>query len=167
MVTGGFRYALIMVPALLAPACHRHEQSSSVIAMSDQTSAKQLISGFYGLEGEGNSWRWTARRFTASLKPPEGAATRGARLVVHLFVPDSQIEVTGPLTLDASIDNKPLAPETFSKGGSYEYVRTLPAAVLDTNILPVEFCLDKAHRASEDDPRELGIVVSKLELVSP
>ena len=63
------------------------------------------------------------------------------------------------MTLTASVDGQPLAPETFDKSGSYDYVRDVPACFLDTNVLPVSFSLDPYSPKSETEGRDLGGVV--------
>jgi hypothetical protein len=130
--------------------------------MNDLRHADQLISGFYGVEE--NKWRWTAKQFTVGLGPPPGAGQRGAKLVVQLYIPDGHVEKLGPVKLRAEAGGKALAPETFDKGGSFTYARDVPAATLDTNLLPVTFTLDKAMPPSPGDGRELGAVVTAIGL---
>jgi len=121
----------------------------------------QLTYGFYAPESEG--WRWVARSFAVALTPPSGLGSRGARLTVHLFLPETEIQTIGPLTLNASIDGWSLGPEIYAKGGSAEFVRDLPFEVMDTNILPIQFCFDKAITPAVDG-RELAAVISQISL---
>jgi hypothetical protein len=130
--------------------------------MSDTKLAGQLIHGFYFVEGD--RWRWTARSFSVALKPP-GTAPSGATLVLRLFVPPAQIETVGPLTLYAGIDGHALKPETYATPGTFEYTRDIPVELLDTNIVPVDFCLDKATPPSPREGRELGIIVTTVALI--
>jgi hypothetical protein len=143
--------------AVAAPTSH--------LEMGDRTAPNQFIRGFYGVEG--NGWRWTARAFSVALKPPVGAATGGGRLVMHLYAPKVQLQKLGPLTLYASIDGRALGLETYARPGFYNYVRHIPADLLDTNIVPIDFCLDKASPPSPDDGRELGLIVTSVALVRP
>jgi hypothetical protein len=63
------------------------------------------------------------------------------------------------MTLTAFVDGQPLAPETFEKGGSYDFVRDIPACFLDTNLLPISFSFDAYSPRSGADGRDLGAVV--------
>jgi hypothetical protein len=134
--------------------------------MDDPSTANQLISGFYDVEGGAgdNAWRWTGPDFSVALRPPSGAAQRGARLQLRLYFPEAQIQKLGPMTLAAFIDGEPLAPETYIQGGSYEYVRDIPACFLDTNVLPIRFSFDPYLPHSATDGRDLAAVVSMAAL---
>lgn len=133
--------------------------------MGDPAISDQLISGFYAVEGGtgDDAWRWSGPDFSLALAPPP-EAQHGARLVVRLYFPETQIQKLGPMTLTASIDGEPLQPETYSQGGSYEFVRDVPACFLDTNVLPVTFSFDRYAPRSETEGRDLGAVVSMAAL---
>ena len=131
--------------------------------MSDPQTAYQLVSGFYGVEG--HAWRWTARKFSVGLKPPPGAAGNGAKLRVDLYIPDVLIQQLGPMNLSASIDGRSLDAEKFTEPGLHQYRRDIPAAWLDSNIIPVNFSLDKSAPPVGVMGRELGIVVSAIGLI--
>jgi hypothetical protein len=128
--------------------------------MGDPSTASQLISGFYGLEGRagGDAWRWTGPDFSVALAPP-ASAQRGTRLLLRLYFPETQIQKLGPMTLTAFVDGQPLAPETFENSGSYDFVRDVPACFLDTNLLPISFSFDAYSPRSRADGRDLGVVV--------
>jgi hypothetical protein len=145
---------------LLLTGCHRVNAPASVIHMGEQAAFNQLISGFYGVEGNGadNTWRWTGADFSLALAPPPSAQS-GARLLLRLYFPETQIQKLGPMTLTAFVDGKPLAPETYDKGGSYDFVRDVPACLLDTNVLPITFSFDPYSPKSDADGRDLGAVV--------
>jgi len=147
---------------ILLSGCHAVKEPVSSLDMADTASARQLLFGFYQLEGD--SWRWTAREFAAALKPPDGAEKRGATLRLQLYVPDTQIEMLGPMTLAASAGKYALDAETFSKGGTFSYARHIPADALATSLLPVNFCFDKSLSPLVADGRELTVTVSKIEL---
>ena len=144
--------------------CHgkRVPPLSSDLRMSDKKSAKQLIAGFYDLEQ--NQWRWTARRFAVVLQPPAGSERTGAVLQLKVFMPESQIQKLGPMTLSADVGEVSLAPETFTKGGSFSYCRNIPPKLISPNLLPVVFRFDKALTPFEVDGRELAVVVLEVSL---
>ena|ERR1700722_6977061 len=145
-------------------ACHEVRQPLSKIDIAETRSADQLLSGFYAPEN--GAWSWTAQEFTAVLKPPDGAEQRGATLELHLYIPDSQIESIGPMTLSATTGGYVLHAEKFSKGGTYIYSRKIPKDALATSLLPVKFCFDKARAPYVGDGRELAAIVSRIELLT-
>jgi hypothetical protein len=144
----------------LLAGCHRLNAPASLVRMGDPKSATQLISGFYGVEGSGgdNAWRWTGPDFSLALAPP-AQAPRGVRLLLKLYFPETQIQKLGPMTLTAFLDGKPLEPETYAKGGSYDFVRDVPACFLETNVLPITFSFDPYSPRSTAEGRDLGAVV--------
>lgn len=154
------RRAFLAAGLVLLAGCHRIKAPASVIQMGDAAAANQLISGFYGIEGRGgnDAWRWTGPDFSLALAPPP-MPQQGARLLLRLYFPETQIEKLGPMTLTAFVDGLPLAPETYAKGGSYDFVRDVPACFLDTNVLPISFSFDPYSPGSEADGRDLGAVV--------
>lgn len=145
---------------ILLAGCHRVNAPASVIHMADPAAASQLMKGFYAVEGSsgGNRFRWAGSDFSIALAPPP-TASHGARLLLRLYFPETQIQKLGPMTLTAFVDGEPLAPETYTKGGSYDFVRDIPACFLDTNVLPISFSFDPYSPKSENDPRDLGAVV--------
>jgi hypothetical protein len=128
----------------------------------DPDSARQLIEGFFQIEEF--SWRWTAQRFSVVLRTPEGAAGESATLAVALAVPQAEIERLGKITLTAAIGADSLKPETFAKAGSYTYTRDVPAGVLKTENVRIDFRLDKAMKPGGNDLRELGVIVKSIGL---
>ena len=150
-------WPLVFMVALTG--CHRMKAPASVVRMSDLSAANQLLSGFYGVEGRGdNAWRWTGPSFSLALAPPP-VTPHGAHLLLRLYFPETQIQKLGPMTLTAFVDGEPLAPETYDKSGSYDFVRDIPACFLDTNVLPVSFSIDPYAPHSETEARDLGAVV--------
>jgi len=135
---------------------------ASTIDMGDAQATPQLVSGFYAIES--NSWRWTMRQFSVDLRPPMGAASKGAALVLKLTLPEPVLQAHPSLTLSVSVNGNKLAPQTWSKAGSFVYQRDLPAAWMTGSSVRVDFELDKALPPSEKDARELGVVVSKVGL---
>ena len=133
--------------------------------MNDPETGKQLVSGFYGLEG--NSWRWTARQFVVMFPGCRGAdihKTHNLRLSV--FVPEGQIQMLGPLTLNADVNGTVLTSETFSHPGVHTYIRSVPDSAVESNIVPVVFFLDRATSPAATDGRELGLVVNDAQLTA-
>jgi len=128
--------------------------------MDDAADAGQLISGFYSVEGGGgeNAWRWTGPKFSLALAPPADVK-RGARLRLKVYFPETQIQKLGPTTLTASVDGEAFASQTYVQGGSYDFVRDVPACLLDTNVLPISFSVRPYVPKSEQDGRDLGAVV--------
>ncbi len=149
---------------LLASACHSLPQPASSLSVADRSAERQLLSGFYFLEQ--NKWRWTAREFAAALKPPADAGRKGGRLVLHFFLPPAITQEFGPITLSAKLDNIFLTSQTYSQSGDHFYTRPIPAHLLDTSLIRVDFCLDKYLPPRGPGGRELGTVVTNLALIS-
>jgi hypothetical protein len=166
---------LAALPLLLAPlGCRRSRKvkvqateeeaprMASIIHMSDPKTASQLVSGFYDVEQ--NAWRWAQKRFSVVLRPPTGAAQRGAALNLRFTVPDVVITRLQSVTISASVNGSPLPPETYSKPGEFTYSRDVPPNLLTGESVRVDFTLDKAMAPSEADQRELGVVVLSVGL---
>ena len=135
---------------------------ASVLHVSDPKIEPQLISGFYGIEG--NAWRWTARQFSVVLRVPAGAAQRGAALDLALTVPQVTIDKLKTVTLSATADGHPLPPETYNQTGQFDYKRDLAPGTLPNSSVRLEFQLDKAMAPANGDLRELGIIVRSISL---
>lgn len=133
--------------------------------MNDSAVKDQLLSGFYKVEGEG--WRWASQQFAVSLRPPADARKKGATLQLALYIPQSQIDALGPMTLSAVVnDGCPLPSETFSKAGSYIYSRDVPDSETGANVMRVDFCFDRAKSPGVSDGRELTAVITSVSLQS-
>ena len=132
--------------------------------MGDPKTATQLISGFYGIEQ--NAWRWTARRFTLVLRPPLGAAQKGATLQLRLTVPSVIVEKLKTIALSATIDGASFPPETYTQAGDYTYTRDVAPALLAGQSVRVDFQLDKSIPPAGADLRDLGLVVLSAGLES-
>jgi hypothetical protein len=171
-----FWLALSIAALVLAPtACKRKKVQvgatdeetrgmMSVLNMGDQKVEPQLVKGFHGVEA--GAWRWTEKQFTVTLKPPFGAAQKGAKLTVKLTVPPVVIEKLKTVSLTANAGGTMLAPETYTTPGDYFYVRDLPASVLGGDAVRVDFQLDRAMAPAPPDIRELGIIVLNIGLES-
>jgi len=162
--------AILVLSLAVAPlGCKRHRRVmvqtveeapvlASVVATADPHIAKQLISGFYGVEQ--NSWRWTAGRFSVLLRPPRTAAANGAVLQLKLAIPEVALSRLKGVSLSAYVNGTALAPETYTRAGQYIYSRDVPGKLLAGDVARVDFSLDKTIAPTAADQRELGVVVS-------
>lgn len=144
-----------------APTVAAKPPVASVLAMNDPQAATQLITGFYAVEQ--NSWRWTAGRFSAVLAAPPGAERTGGTLSFGFTIPDAIFSRLGPLTLTAAAGGTVLRSETYKAAGKYTFHADIPAALLATGSVKVDFALDKSvPPGTAGDQRELGIIASSL-----
>ena len=159
--------------AVAATACRRtprpvleNESAAveSVVPLGDARYAGQLNRGFYQIEQ--NAWRWTAGRFSVTLKTPPGAAQKGAFLVVEFSVPPLIVEKYGNVTLNLSVNGISLAPATYTSAGQQRLRRPVPAEAFVADVVACDFVLDKILPPSPADKRELGIIVSSIGLES-
>jgi hypothetical protein len=155
--------AAAMVLSLALAGCQTKQiPFSSDLKMSDPSAERQLLAGFYGIEA--GQWRWAKRRFVVVLRPPQDSVKNGATLTIKLFIPGSQMEKLGDVTITADIGDVTLAPGTFSEPGSLTYSREVPGSLTGSELVPVVFTLDKALAPFQADGRELGAVVSEVSL---
>jgi len=136
----------------------------SVINVADPRGSAQLTRGFHGLENQ--SWRWTMKNFTATLRPPKEAAQKGARLELKFTIPDVMFNRVGPMTVDARINGIDLGPQTYSNAGDFNYTRDIPANALAADAVAVDFAVDKGLPPGDPDPRELAVIVTSVGLTS-
>lgn len=137
---------------------------ASVLKMSDQAATVQLLKGFHSLEG--GSWRWTAGRFQVLLRPPAGAAQKGATLSFAFSLPDVVIQKLSALSLSASIGSTKLTTEKYSKPGPYTFSADVPATLLTGETVIVDFEFDKSLPSGSVDQRELAAVATSIGLES-
>ena len=168
------RHVLIASVSLFAAACHKTEPDlsayteeepphpSSVIHVADPSESRQLLSGWYPVEG--NAWRWTARNFSAVLRPPPGSPRLGALLEFRLSVPEVVIRTLKFITISGSLPGMQLSPETYLTPGDFAYARDIPPGTLSGDSVRVDFALDKAILPSQADGRELGVIAHSLSL---
>jgi hypothetical protein len=135
----------------------------STVRMGDTTASAQLLKGFYAVEN--NLWRWTAGKFSVLLKTPAGAAQSGATVSLVFTVPDPVIQKLRKLSLTASINGMALKTEEYTTAGPYTFSADIPAALLGTESVKVDFALDKSLPPGVDK-RELGVIASSVGLVS-
>jgi hypothetical protein len=165
----------VMALLVLAPAgCKRKKKTRavedandgqlvSILNAADPRAAVQLTRGFHSIEND--SWRWTAKDFSVTLRRPTGAEQKGATLEVKLTVPDAVFSRVGPQTLSAKVGGFALEPEHFTKAGDYTYTRDVPATALARETVAIDFSVDKAIPPGDQDVRELAIIVSTVGLL--
>jgi hypothetical protein len=165
---------LAALPLVFAPGCRRAKKvqvqateeeaprMASVVHMSDPKTAGQLVTGFYDVEN--NSWRWSQRRFSVVLRPPVGAAQRGANLSLKFTIPDVVIAKLKDVEVSAVLNGTALPPEKYTKPGEYTYTREVAQTLLTGESVRIDFTLDKAMAPGETDQRELGVVVASIGL---
>jgi hypothetical protein len=132
----------------------------TMVHVADPRGSLQLVRGFHDVEQ--SAWRWTMRKFSVTLRPPAGAAQKGATLQLKFAVPDPVIERLKDITLVANVQGVPLESETCRKPGEYTYTRDVPARAFSGDAVTVDFALDKVLPPSASDNRELGVVVSSV-----
>lgn len=140
------------------------QELQSVVQMNDVRAGEQLLSGFYSIEGD--AWRWTAGKFSASLKPPPGAVQDGARLELKLNIPDVVVQQLGAITLSASAGGARLTPAKYSAAGNYVYAADVPVDALRGPSVTVEFSTDKTLPATQIEKRELALIVTSVGLIA-
>jgi hypothetical protein len=166
--------ASLLLVAFVSTSCRIKKKSAakaeddgqlvSVINVADPRGSVQLTRGFHGLENQ--SWRWTMKNFTATLRPPAASAQKGAKLELKFTIPEVMFNRVGAMTLDARINGNDLGPQTFSSAGDYTYTRDVPASALLSDAVAVDFAVDKGLPPGDPDPRELAVIVTSVGLTS-
>jgi hypothetical protein len=171
-----FLFPVLMIAVLaVAPAgCKRKKRQTkteptatqsagglaTMVHAADPATASQLARGFHGVES--NSWRWTAGAFAVTLRPPAGAAQKGAILQLKFVLPDVILAKVKDTTLTAAVNGQKLPPEHYTKPGDYTFSRDVPASMLQGEMVTVDFMLDKFLPASPEDLRDLGLIVTMV-----
>lgn len=164
--------------AALAPfaACQRYRRPNpsatieepaelaSSISVANPRDESQLLNGFYAIEG--NSWRWTGRKFAVSLQPPRGGAIQGAKLELDCAIADAIAKQLLPLTLRASVGGYPLPAQRLTAPGRQTVSFAVPGSALGGPAKLVEFEMDKTARQG-DESRELGLIVVSVGFSEP
>ncbi len=163
MASGGCRIKK-KAAATKAAAVEEDGELASVLSVAEPRTAAQLTRGFYAVEA--NQWRWTAKNFSVALHPPKGSAENGAVLQLNLSIPDVIFNRLGPITVTARVNGTDLGPQTFSQAGEAVLKRDVPAAALKSDVVAVDFSLDKGLPPTEQDARELGIIVTSAGLIA-
>ena len=167
----GLFFLVVLIAA--GPACKRKAKARastpespavllSVVNVADPAGTVQLASGFFGLESD--AWRWTARKFTVVLRPPEGASKNGARLELHLNVPAVVVNRVGPIAVSAEIGGTVLPAERYERMGDYVYARDIDSSLLRASAVAIRFSTDKALPPAGADTRELALIVTSVGL---
>jgi hypothetical protein len=162
---------LLMFVALAPSGCRRKKKGraredglASVINVADPADSAQIVRGFSNVEAD--AWRWSTAKFSVVLRPPPGAAQNGAKLELNFTLHEAVVGKLGPVTLSASVNGTPVAPETFSQAGDFVYSHDVPASALGSDVVTVEFSTDKALAPTEKDKRELALIVKSIGLVA-
>jgi hypothetical protein len=169
---------LILVTALvavgIAPGC-RYKRTPkeriaindgepvSLLSVADPRAEFQLTKGFWTVEG--GAWRWTMKNFTVTLRPPAGSAEKGAALELKFTIPDVMFNRVGAMTVDAHVNGQDLGPEKYPSAGVFSYKRDVPAALLGAPAVAIDFSVDKGLPPSDQDTRELALIVSSIGLL--
>lgn len=132
--------------------------------MNDPGAGIQLLKGFH--ETEHNAWRWTMGNFSVTLRTPEDALKKGARLTARFSLPDAAISRIHETTLTARLQETTVGSQTYAKGGDHVFTADIPPAVLHPEATTVDFSLSKFIAAGTLDNRELGVVISLISLES-
>jgi hypothetical protein len=139
-------------------------QLASVVSVAEPRTAPQLTRGFYSVEAD--SWRWTAKNFSVVLRPPKGSDQKGAVLQMNFSIPEAVFNRLGAITVTAHVNGTDAGPQTFSTAGEGVYRRDVPGAALASDVVSVDFSLDKGLPPTQQDARELGIVVTSIGLTA-
>ena len=79
-------------------------------------------------------------------------------------LPDVALKKLKSMTLSVTVGAVKLTPETFTTSGEHEYRREVPASVLHKDAVDIAFSLDHYLAPTATQNRELGIVVTSVEL---
>jgi hypothetical protein len=146
------------------PPASTSQTLASVVRMNDPQTNKQLMKGFYGVEG--GSWRWTAGKFAVRLQIPPGAAQSGATLNLNLNIPDAVLQKVGKITITGSINGMALKSAEFEKSGAALYSADVAQSLLTGDSVEADFTLDKSIPPGATDRRELGVIATSVALVA-
>ena len=136
----------------------REDGLASVVNVADPADSAQLVRGFSNVEAD--AWRWSTSKFSVVLRPPKGAANLELKFTLH-----PNVATLGPVTVSATVNGTPVATETFSQAGDFVYSHEVPASALNSDVVTVEFSSDKALAPTDQDKRELALIVKTIGLV--
>ena len=119
-----------------------------------------LLGGWHKIEPAG--WRWTERRFAVAFH--DCKRERRAHLRLNFALPESLVEQLNPLRLAAAAEGRELGVETYQSSGEHLFQAHLPEDLLEREPVVIEFELDKAVPPGPVDKRELGVIVTSVEL---
>jgi hypothetical protein len=126
--------------------------------MNEPAASRQLVGGFYSLEGQ--TWRWTKRDFVISFKTPPEAARRGAVASLDFVIPDSVIQKLSSVQLAAAVSGKQVGITRYASPGSFTFSAEVPAELCGNPQTVVDFHLEKALPPAAGDARELGVIAT-------
>ena len=132
----------------------------SSLHMADPAAAAQLSSGFHGIEQ--SAWRWTERKFSVLLNPPQSTAP--AQLKFRFAISPVVIERLKSVTLTASTDLRAIGSETYTAPGEHLFSKALPAQAPGGQPIAIHFELDRAIAAGDLETRELGVIAISVGL---
>jgi hypothetical protein len=141
----------------------REDGLASVVNVADPADSAQLVRGFSNVEAD--AWRWSTGKFSVVLRPPAGAAQNGAKLQLVFTLHEAVVSKLGPVTVNATVNGVAVGPETFSTSGDYTYSHEVPASALGADVVTAEFTTDKALAPTDQDKRELALIVKTIGLV--
>lgn len=161
---------LIAVLAFSLGGCRRRKKRAvqeeestglaTVVHVADPRSAVQLVRGFHSVEA--NAWRWTMARFAVILHPPKDAARKGATLELKFSLPEIVVQKLGKMTVAATVNGLALASQSYDKPGEYTYSADVAPSALVGDAVTVDFTVDKALPPTDQDLRELALIVSTI-----
>jgi hypothetical protein len=140
----------------------REDGLASMVNVADPADSAQLVRGFSNVEAD--AWRWSTSKFAVVLRPPAGAAQNGAKLEMVFTLNETVVKKLGPMTINASVNGTALPPQTFNAAGDYTYSQPVPASALGSDVVTVDFTTDKALAPTEQDKRELALIVKTIGL---
>jgi hypothetical protein len=150
-------------PIRLQPTFEEPAALASMIRISDTSTSKQLVRGFYVLEQQ--TWRWTAPRFTVALQSTPNGRENGAWLVLQFHVHEATLAASKKITIHAKLGDAILEPETLTAPGEYEYRREVPASAFTKDVVYADFNVD-GFVTPEGDNRQLSLIVTAVGLES-
>jgi hypothetical protein len=124
---------------------------------NDPSDSAELLDGWHELEER--RWRWTKKRFSVVLEAMPQVA---CRLRLEFFVPGRLIALAGNVRIDATVEGVRLESAEYHESGPQVYARLLGPEAVGSHRLTVQFELDTSIGPDDSDPRERGIVVSKV-----
>ena len=107
----------------------------------------RLLNGWYRMEKR--AWRWTGREFGAVIENMAGSTRFDWRF---RLLPDL-LKSGNALTVEATVNGQPLAPETFRNPGDHLYSRTISPAPRRCEVGI------RLSNTFSDGERDLGVVV--------
>jgi hypothetical protein len=133
-------------------------QPVSAFKMNDPAASRQLVGGFYSLEGQ--TWRWTKRDFVISFKTPPEATRRGAVASFDFAIPDIVIQKLSTIHLAAAVSGKQVGVAQYASAGSYTFKAEVPGELCGNPQTVIDFHLERALPPSSGDGRELGVIAT-------